>query len=341
MQQPGATAPQVKPAHGLQLSIGVGRYDRTQALLDGRVQVKGLRPQFVSPPLEELFARAFDTGEYELAELSFSNYLYLTSRGDCRYVGLPVFPSRMFRHSAIFIRADRGIRTARDLIGRTIGVREFSNTAALVARGVLDDEYGVGAESVHWRWGPTDAFDSTPIMRVQPRDIDLAPIAVGTNLSDLLRDGEIDAMVAYSPPRCFLEGAPDVRRLFPDPVKVEQDYYARTGIFPIMHLIGIRKDIAEKRPEIIRPVLEAFDESKRRAVDALAAYQSLAVALPWAAADLAQTTRIMGTDYWPYGVARNRAAISTIARYSHRQGLASRQLEFEELFAPGSLDWNP
>lgn len=327
--------------HDLELSIGIGRYDRTQALLDGRVGIDGVQAQFTSPPLEELFARAFDSGEFELAELSFSNYLYQRSRDDCRYIGLPIFPSRMFRHSSIFVRTDRRIHTPRDLIGRTVGVREFSMTAALVARGVLDDEYGVAPGSIHWRCGPADPDDLPPIIRVRPREVDLELIAPGQNLSDLLADGRIDAMVAYTPPRCFVDGVPNVRRLFPEPMAVEQDYFARTGIFPIMHLIGIRKDIVEKHPEIITPVLNAFNQAKRVAIDALAAYQALAVSLPWAPTDLARVTRMMGADYWPYGVERNRGAIAAIARYSRRQGLASRQLDVEEMFVPASLGWSP
>lgn len=324
----------------VKLSIGVGRYDRTQPLLDGRVVLDGVSAQFSSPPLEELFARAFDNGEFDIAELSFSNFLYLTSLGECRYIGLPVFPSRMFRHSAIFVREDRGILAPRDLAGKKVGVREYSMTAALVARGMLDDEYGVAPASIRWRCGPADAGDSAPIVRVRPREIELESIPDGENLSDLLRAGELDAMIAYTPPRCFVEGAAGVRRLFPDEARAEQDYFARTGIFPIMHLLGIRKDIADRHPEIVVAVLDAFEKAKRLALDAVAAYQALAVSLPWAPSDAARVVALMGKDYWPYGVTRNRAAVAAIARWSYRQGLAARELEVRELFAPASLGWN-
>lgn len=316
----------------MRLKIGIGRYDRTQALLDGRVTLKGYDAAVESPPLEELFAKAFDRAEYDVAELSFSNYLYLTSEGECRYVGLPIFPSRMFRHSAVFIRTDRGIRTPRDLAGKVIGVREFSMTAALVARGVLEDEYGVAASSIRWRYGPSDAYDSKPIIRMRPRGIDIASIDEGQNLSDLLRDGKIDPVVAYKPPKCLNEGALNIGRLFPDHEAAERDYFARTGIFPIMHLVGIRRDLAEDSA-LCLAVCDALQCAKREAVEALGMYQSLSITLPWAPADVRRVQALMGSDYWPYGVAANRAAIEAIARYSFSQGLASRVLRTEELFA--------
>ena len=324
----------------MELKVGIGRYDRTQALIDGRIGIEGHVARVESPPLEELFARAFDSGEYDIAELSFSNYLYLASRGQARYVGLPIFPSRMFRHSAFFIRDDRGIRSPRDLAGRVVGVREYSMTAALVARGVLEEEYGVPAAAIRWRCGPADRDDAKPIIRVRPRGVDLCEIADGENLSDLLRDGRIDAAVAYTPPKCFLEQAPHVARLFPDHVTVEQDYFARTGIFPLMHLVAMRRELAND-VALCHAVCDAFERAKQAALEALGGYQALAVALPWAPVAIARVQEFMGNDYWPYGVAKNRAAIDAIARYSHAQGLASRALPVEELFAAGALAWNP
>ena len=325
---------------GMKLSIGIGRYDRTQALIDGRIGVAGVEATFESPPLEELFAKAFDTDAYDLAELSFSNFLYLSSTGNCRYVALPVFPSRMFRHSAFFVRTDRGIRSPRDLVGKVVGVREFSMTAALVARGVLEDEYGVRAADIDWRCGPADAADAKTVIRMQPRGVRMAVIPDGRNLSDMLAAGEIDAMVAYKPPKCFLAGAPNVARLFPDHVRVEQDYYARTGIFPIMHLVGIRRELADDAV-LCRALCDAFEAAKREAIDAIAAYQALGVALPWAPASVRDVRALMGEDYWPYGVRRNAAAVEALARYSYAQGLAARHMRIEELFAAGALDWQP
>jgi len=320
------------------LRIGIGRYDRTQALIDGRVAVTGYSTQVDSPPLETLFATAFDTDQYDVAELSFSNFLYLTATGGCRYVGLPIFPSRMFRHSAIFVRADRGIRTPRDLIGRTVGVREFSMTAALVARGILQDEYGVHSRDIDWRCGPADAMDARPVIRVLPSGVRVQMIDEGQNLSDLLAAGELDAMVAYKPPKAFLEGVPGVVRLFPEPAWVEQDYFARTGIFPIMHLVGIRRELAEDAA-LCLAVCEAFSCARDEAIEAIGAYQALSVSLPWAATSLDSVRARMGRDFWPYGIEPNRPAIEALCRYTVEQGLAPKTLRPEDLFAAATLAW--
>jgi 4,5-dihydroxyphthalate decarboxylase len=213
-------------------------------------------------------------------------------------------------------------------------------TAALVARGALEDEYGISASSIRWRCGPADAEDKQPVIRMRPRATELELIGEGENLSDLLGDGELDAMVAYKPPKCFTEGHPKVGRLFPDYVGVEQDYFRRTRIFPIMHLIGIRRDLADDGA-LCHAVCDAFERAKRSAIDALSMYQALSVALPWAPADTARVREIMGHDYWPYGASPNKAAIDALARYSHAQGLASRQLAVEEILAPAALNWDP
>lgn len=323
------------------LSIAVARYDRTQPLLDGRVQVSNFAVEFASPPLEEMFERAFDRCEFDVSELSLSNYLYLCSKGECPYIGLPIFPSRMFRHSAFFVRTDCGIRSPRDLIGRTIGLREYSMTAALTAKGILADEYGVGPSLLQWRYGPADRDDREPVVRMIPRGIDLSPIGRGENLSDLLRDGALDGVVAYKPPKCFLAGDPGVRRLFPDPELVERDYFLRTGIFPLMHLVGIKRDLAAREPQLCRTLCDAFEEAKRIALDALSNYQALSVSLPWAPAQAHRMRSFLGEDPWPYGVAANRAAIDAVARWSFDQGLAERVLSAEELFAESVLDWRP
>jgi 4,5-dihydroxyphthalate decarboxylase len=323
----------------VKLLVGSGRYDRTAALLEGRIGIEGFDAAFVSPPLEQLFARAFDKGDLDVAELSFSNYVYLASEKKCNYVALPIFPSRTFRHAAIYVRSDKGIRTPRDLIGRRVGVREFSMTAALMARGVLEDDFGVKASAIRWRYGRMDAHDALPIARVKPRDTELEAIPDSENLSDHLAAGKIDAMVSYKPPQCFVDGAPGVRRLFPDHVAAERDYYARTGVFPIMHVIAVRRDHAGNAG-LCSAVCNAFEQARRLAFAALEGYASLSVALPWAFANLAEARAVMGGDYWPYGVDRNRAAIEAVARYSEAQGLAKRVLPIREMFVESTLAWS-
>ena len=307
----------------------------------GLVSVDNLVAEYVTAPLEEIFAQAFDERAYDITELSFSNYLFLTSTGNCPYIGLPVFPSRSFRHSAIFIRTDRNILGPRDLVGRTVGVREFSMTAALVARGGLEDDFGVRAADIRWRYGPADAGDSDPIMRMKPHDIELEPLAKGSNLSDALRDGDIDALVAYKPPLAFLEGAPNVDRLFVDYEAIEADYARRTGIFPIMHLIGIQREIAERDPGLCLRVCDAFEASRRYAVERISESQAPFTSLPWGPTEAARTRQILGDNFWTYGVDTNRLALETLCEYSFAQGISTRPIMVNELFVPATLGWAP
>ncbi len=322
------------------LSIAVAPYDRTLPLMAGLIPIEGITPTYVTAPLEEIFARAFDGQAFDVTELSFSNYLYLTATTGCPYVGLPIFPSRAFRHSAIYIRTDRGIHGPRDLAGRVVGVREFSMTAALVARGVLEDDFGLRASEVRWRYGPADKYDSQPIVRVCPPGIELEPLPQAGNLSDALASGELDALVAYKPPKAFLDGHSNIRRLFEDYPAIEADYARRTGIFPIMHLLGIRRELAEREPGLCLRVCDAFDAARRYAIDRTKEAQAPFTSLPWAPVELARAASILGEDFWSYGVDANRSAIDALCRYSFNQGIAPRLLKAEELFASETLSWN-
>lgn len=323
------------------LSIAVAAYDRTLPLMAGLVRIPSVAAEFVTAPLEQIFARAFDEQAFDVTELSASNTLYLTATGACPYVALPVYLSRAFRHSAVYIRTDRGIQGPRDLAGRLVGVREYSMTAGLVARGVLEDDFGLRAGDVRWRWGPADKGDSKPISRLKPHGVELEPLPDGANLSDALRDGTLDALVAYKPPKCFLEGAPHVARLFADYPAIEADYARRTGIFPIMHFLGVRRAIAEQEPALCLALCEAFDEARRYALARTDELHAPFTSLPWAPEEAARTRAILGPDAWRYGIAENRPALEALCRYSHAQGIAPRRLEVEELFAPATLDWRP
>lgn len=323
------------------LSVAVAANDRTLPLMAGLVAIDDVEATFVTAPLEEIFARAFDEQAFDVTELSFSNYLYLTATDQSPYVGLPVFPSRSFRHSAIYVRTDRGISGPRDLIGRLVGVREYSMTAALVARGILEDDFGVRAQDIRWRYGRADDSDSPPIARMMPRDVELEAIEPDETLSAQLAEGRIDAMIAYKPPPVFLDGHPKVRRLFQDFASVERDYARRTGIFPIMHLIGVRRELAAQSPHVLTKVCQGFDASRRYSYDRLAESQALSTMLPWAGGQLQDTKDLLGADFWAYGLDANRPAIEALCRYSFTQGLAPRQLQPEELFAAPTLEWQP
>ena len=323
------------------LTVAVGAYDRTLPLMAGLVRIADADAHFVTAPLEEIFARAFDDRAYDVTELSASNYIYLTATGNCPYVALPIYPSRAFRHSAVYIRTDRGIEGPRDLAGRLVGVREYSMTAALVARGVLDDEYGLASRDVRWRYGPADVKDTQPIVRVHPRGVELEPLGAPGNLSDALAEGAIDAMVAYKPPACFVKGHPKVRRLFEDYRAAEQDYGRRVGGIPIMHFIGVRREIAEREPALCLAICRAFEAARGYAAERLSEMQAPFTLLPWGADELSQVNAALGDGYWRYGIPGNEAALANLCRYSHQQGLAPRELAIDELFAPATLDWRP
>jgi 4,5-dihydroxyphthalate decarboxylase len=316
------------------IGIAVGDYDRTRPLIDGSVRVAGFDTRVVSGDLEDIFAKAFKSAPFEVTELSFSNFLITSARGNCPYVALPIFPSRSFRHSAIYIRADRGIASPADLKGKRIGTREYSNTATLVARGMLMDEYGFVPGDSQWVVGDVDHVErgsidgsNWPAQGVQIEAVQ------GRTLSSMLAAGELDALIAYAPPAAFGR-EPKVVRLFPDWRRAEQDWYARTGRFPLMHIMAIRRDVLASLPGLPSALMTAFEAAKADAMARLATHQALPVMLPWMTAETEATQGLMGADFWPYGIAPNRDMIETQIRWSHEQGLIPRRLTIEELFVP-------
>lgn len=323
----------------LKLSLAVCDYDRTKALLDGRVGVEGceINPVVIEP--EEAFHRAFRDQDFDITEISLSSHTMTTARGDNPYVGIPAFVSRVFRHSGIYIRTDRGITTPKDLIGRTIGIPEYQITANVWIRGLLQEEFGVTPESIDWRRGGTEQpgrKERAPI--VLPENIRIQQIPDDRSLSQMLELGELDAVFSARAPSCLSRGAPNVGRLFPDFRSVEQDYYRRTGLFPIMHMIGIRRSLVEEHPWLPVSVYKAFLKAKDICTQQIGDIGQLWSHLPWAVAEHEATVRLMGQDYWPYGVAENWKALDTLARYSHEQHLSARRVAVEELFAPSTLE---
>jgi 4,5-dihydroxyphthalate decarboxylase len=261
----------------------------------------------------------------------------LTSRGESPYVGIPAFVSRLFRHSGIYIRTDRGIDHPSKLAGKTIGLPEYQITATVWIRGILEDEYGVKVENVAWRQGGLeDAGRKERAALDLPPSIDLKPIPADRTLSQMLESGEIDALISARAPSCFLRGAPKVERMFPDFKAAEQDYYRRTRIFPIMHLIGIRRSIHEEHPWVAVNLLKAFMQAKTRTMYELGQIGHLFSTLPWSVAEFQETVRLMGADFWPYGFEENRKVLETFTGYHHRQGLSKRAVRADELFAPST-----
>jgi 4,5-dihydroxyphthalate decarboxylase len=310
-------------------SIAVSRNDRTRPLTDGRVPLGTLPWEFVDGPIETLFSRAFADAPYELTEISFSNHLLAVAEGRARYQALPIATSRSFRHSAVYVRSDAGIESPADLRGRRVGLREFTNTASLAARGMLDDEYGVKATELLWLVGDIDGVERERVPLPVIDGLEIQSV-VGTTLSDLLLDGELDAIIAYHPPAIFGTD-PRIRRLFPHYPDAERDYFARTGIFPVMHLLAVRSDAVDVigRDELLA-VGRAFDAAKRMSYAELLDQQALKVMLPWGPAAAQETIDLMGRDYWGYGLRRLRTTLETQIRWARVQGIVKSDVSVEE-----------
>jgi 4,5-dihydroxyphthalate decarboxylase len=323
----------------LRLTLAVADYDRTKAIFSGRARMEGVDLVPLALEAEEVFHRAFKFQEFDISELSMSSHMATVSRGENAYVGIPAFVSKVFRHSGIYIRTDRGIHKPQDLRGKTIGVPEYQITANVWIRGILQDDFGVKPEEIRWRRGGIEQpgrDERSPIKL--PASIDLQQVPNDRTLSGMLEAGEIDAMITARAPSCFDRRVPNVDRLFPDFKKVEQDYFRRTGNFPIMHLIGIRKTLVEQYPWLPVTVYNAFLAAKNMAVKELNELAQLMVNLPWVVDHYNETRKLMGEDFWPYGFNENRKQIETFARYHHEQGLSARRVAPEELFAPSTFD---
>ncbi len=322
------------------ITIAAGDYDRTRPIRDGRVTVEGCAVTYLAMSSSELFFRALRHQEFDVCELSFSNYMTQKQRGVADYIAIPVFLSRVFRHSGFYIRDDRGINAPEDLRGRIVGVPEYPMTAAVWQRGMLQDEYGVAPGEMRWRTGGLEQpgrIERTPF--TPPEGVEVTPILADRTLSGMLADGEIDALLSPSPPSCFTRGAANIGRLFPDYRAAEQAYYAKTGLHPIMHLVVVRESLAERHPWLCASLYKAFREAKQLAIAELEKIGTLALSLPWAGAELEATRALLGDDFWPYGVAENAKDIDALIRYSHKQGLTERRLSVEELFAATTFDY--
>ncbi len=322
----------------LQLSVAMGDYDRTRALLDSRVQIDGVDPVYMTLYPEEMFFRAMRSQEFDICELSFSSYTVKTANGDCPYIAVPVFLSRAFRHTSIYVRKDR-IHQPVDLKGKRIGVPEYQLSANVWARAILQDDYGVHPEDVTWvRGGIETPGRPEKIALKLPPGVKLESAPADTTISDMLDRGEIDGFMAPRPPSAHVLANPNVGWLFEDPTATAKDYYKRTQVFPIMHVVGVRKTLAEQHPWLPGAVFKAFSQSKAAALEALSDTSATKVTLPFVEEQLKAARETMGEDYWSYGVAPNRQTLETFLRHHHAQGLSSRRLAVEEIFHPATYE---
>lgn len=323
----------------LPITIACHPYDRVRALFDGSVPVEGCRTITLPLRAEEAFHRAYGHTAFEVSELSMSSYILTAARGTCLYIAIPVFTSRVFRHSSFYVRTDRAITKPSDLRGKTIGVPEYQMTAALWARGILKDLYEVDAREIRWRTGGLEIpgrIEKFGLTFEPPFDVKAVP--TDKSLSQMLRSGEIDGMVSARAPSCFGDRSVPVARLFPNYQAAEQQYFRETGHFPIMHVIGVRRDLAAQYPWLPASLLKAFDQAKAMSLRSMGDIGALEVMLPWLTSHLEETVALMGQDFWPYGFEENRKSLEAMTRYSFEQGLSPRVVSIEELFAPGTHD---
>jgi len=323
----------------LKLSFACWNYDRTRALMDGTVPVDGIDLNYLNLPVEETFFRMARFQEFDVAEMSLSSYCVALSKPERPFVALPIFPSRFFRHSSIYVNANSGINEPKDLIGKRIASPEYQMTAPVWIRGILSDHYGVPVDAQPYLFGGEEEAGRIEKMKLQlPPNIQVNPIGPTQTLSKMLHDGELDALYTARMPSSFLKGDGKVKRLFENYVDVERAYYRETGIFPIMHTVVIRREVYEANRWIAQSLTKAFIAAQRKTYEDLYETAALKAMLPWLTAHVEDARREFGDDWWSYGLEKNRKTLETFTRYHHEQGLSPRKLGVSELFAPESLE---
>ena len=321
------------------ITLACWDYDRTRALETGSVQVEGVDLTYLPLRVEETFWRMLRYQEFDAAEMSFGSYLLSRDRGQPRFVAIPVFPSRAFRHSCIYVNTNAGIREPKDLIGKRVGVPEYQITMAIWARGILQHEYGVAPRQMRWFTGGEEHPGRIDKVKHDlPEGVSIEPIGPDKTLSSMLERGEIDAMISAHMPSPFVRRSPKVARLIPNFPDVEKEYYRRTKIFPIMHTIVLRADVYERFPWAAQSLYKAFAEAKKVCQESMYEFSALKYMLAWSIAEMEEQREIFGADPWPYGLEPNRHVLETLVQYTHEQGLIKKKPEVDSLFAPNTLE---
>ena len=323
----------------LRLTFACWDYERTRALADGTVRPEGIDLTYLNLPVEETFFRMMRGQEFDASEMSLSSYTASLHAPDPKFIAIPVFPSRFFRHSCIFVNTGSGIRRPEDLKGKKVGVPEYQMTAPVWIRGILSDEHGVKVTDYEHYWGGEEEPGRIDKLKIDvPASIRIRPIGDTKTLSAMIASGELDAMVTARAPSTFYEHPEKVQRLFPDYVAAEKDYYRRTKIFPIMHTVVIRRDVYEKNRWVAQALYKALAASKAKAMEMYNQTAAMPAMLPWSVAHVEEAKRELGNDWWPYGLDANRHVLDTFLRYHHEQGLSKRRLKPEDLFARETLE---
>jgi 4,5-dihydroxyphthalate decarboxylase len=317
----------------LPLTLAISHYDVVSDLTSGRVPVEGVGLRCLEFPIVELFFRMLQFREFDASEISFAKYIAMRANGENWLTAIPVFPTRVFRHSSIYIRRDGPVKQPADLRGRRVGVPEWAQTAQVYVRGALQHQYGIDLTSIEWvQAGVNEAGRTEKVGLSLPPGLKLTPLPA-KNLSDMLVAGEIDAAMTAAPPSCFLKGHPNIGRLFDDHMAVERAYYLETGIFPIMHTVVIQTEVLERNPWLATSLFTAFDEARRRSVERAMDMGMSRFPLPWVS-DLARRARdMLGGELWPYGIEANRKTLEAFLQYAYEQGVCREQLTVEDIFA--------
>jgi len=321
----------------LKLTLGCWDYDRVLGLKDGRVRPEGIDLTFLNMIVEETFFRMLRHREFDVSEMSMSSYVVSLTRVEKPFIAIPVFPSRFFRHSCIYVNSESGIKKPTDLIGKLIGTPEYQMTAPVWIRGILSEHYGVPVDSVTYVTGGEEHPNREEKLKLKlPKNILVKPIEAGKTLSQMLASGEIDALHTARKPSTY-DGV-KVRRLFPDYVAVEKAYWRQTGIFPIMHVVGIRRDVYRENRWIAMNLYQAFREAQNLCYAGLKETAALKGMLPWFNANVEEAFDLMGDNFWPYGLEKNRTALEVFLRYHYEQGLSPDRVSIDEMFAPETLE---
>lgn len=315
------------------LTLACWDYDRTRPLIDGRIKADGIDLDIKVMRPRQIFPRMLEQQEFDASELSFASFAGLKARAACPFVALPVALSKIFRHSCIYVRPGAGIAAPRDLRGKRVGTTQYGATAVVFMRGMMQDEYGVRAEDVHWFMGGLNEPVQRPLIPLDlPAGIRLDYLAGPQTLEGMLERGELDALFSVYMPSIFLKGSPAIVRLWPDFKTVEADYYRRTGIFPVMHVVAIREDVYRRHPVIAGRLYHAFCAARDVAVEGLYDSDALRLSLPFLLDHVEEARRLIGPDFWAYGLEANRPAFAALGRYVHEQGLAPRTATPDEMF---------
>jgi 4,5-dihydroxyphthalate decarboxylase len=322
------------------LSLGCAFSDRIEALMDGRVKRREFQLDVSICQPQALFKDALTRKTYDLVEMSLGTHLAAVAAGNTHYVALPVFLSRAFRHSNIYVRTDAAVVTPSDLVGKRVGLIDYAQTAGVWVRGMLADEYGVDRDRIHWITGGLHepALEDRMGLNI-PSGIEIT--RTDKTLDGLLACGEIDAIISPQAPKCFRQGHPQIRRLFADPTSEESQYFKRTGIFPIMHSLIIRRSIVEDSPSIGSALLSAFSDAKDVAIAELAHRDYPKVSLPWIGSYQQDASSRLGGNVWTYGVDANRAALDAFLRYSIADGLCDADFDISKALIDPTIERTP